>query len=380
MSQIQSFFIFCSGANSSLLKRTPVEKNKYASIGATIFFTGLFAAIAAGYACYTIFDNVYASVIMGLFWGLLIFNLDRYIVSTMERKDTLLKNLWSASPRILLALLIAIVIAKPLELKIFESEIESELVLMEQEKYKTQDELTQSRYIGRMDSLKSDIELWKNEIAAKTAKRDELIAIANAEADGTGGSMNKNIGPIYKVKKAAADQAQNELNVVESENLGLIAANQRNLDLLQTEMETNLADLKRVQLSGFAARLEGLERAEQRSNAISVAVLFITLLFIAIELAPILTKLMMPKGPYDHALAHHKGLYTTKYEAPYVKAQMHNKSQKEFYEKVYDHRLKEAIKAEKELSDFALKNRIEEIKKRADLWDEYLKDGQVLKV
>ncbi len=159
ISQIQSFFIFCSGANNSLLIRTPVEKNKYASIGATIFFTGLFAAIAAEYACYTIFDNVYSPIIMGSFWGLLIFNLDRYIVSTLERKDTPKKNLWAASSRILLALLIAIVITKPLELKIFENEIESELVLIQREKCKTQDKLTQTRYLGRMESLKNDIEL-----------------------------------------------------------------------------------------------------------------------------------------------------------------------------------------------------------------------------
>ena len=32
------------------------------------------------------------------------------------------------------------------------------------------------------------------------------------EADGTGGSLNKNLGPIYKTKRAAADLVQVELD------------------------------------------------------------------------------------------------------------------------------------------------------------------------
>ena len=378
MNNLQSFFIFCSGANRTILKRTPIEINKYASMGATVFFTGLFAAVAAGYACYTIFNHLGASMLMGILWGTLIFNLDRYIVSTMIKKDTLWSNLATAAPRILLALLIAIVIAKPLELKIFESEIESELVLMEQEKYKSQDELTQSRYQGQIDTLNEQIALWKSEIETKANNRDQLLALANAEADGTGGSMQKNLGPIYKVKKDASDKAQQELNDIMLQNQGLISYNQERITEIRADMASNLKALKRVSLSGFAARLEGLERAEQRSEAIYMAVLFITLLFICIELSPIITKLMMPKGPYDYAIQHHNGLYASRYDLPTTKAAMDRKNKKSFYAQTSEHRLKEAIKAEKEMSDIALQERVEKIKNRRDLWDDYRKDGEVV--
>ena len=59
MRSLKEFFIFCSGSNQSILDRTPTEVNKYAGIGATIFFTGLFAMLAGGFAIYTVFSILY---------------------------------------------------------------------------------------------------------------------------------------------------------------------------------------------------------------------------------------------------------------------------------------------------------------------------------
>ena len=72
----------------------------------------------------------------------------------MKKKGKVWKDLSSATPRIILAILIAIVIAKPLELKIFESEIEAELVQMEQEQFKKQDDLVRERYTANILDLK----------------------------------------------------------------------------------------------------------------------------------------------------------------------------------------------------------------------------------
>ena len=66
-------------------------------------------------------------------WGMMIFNLDRYIVSGMRKKSNFLKEFAMAAPRIVLAVFIGIVIATPLELKLFESEINAELGMMQQE-------------------------------------------------------------------------------------------------------------------------------------------------------------------------------------------------------------------------------------------------------
>ena len=138
MDKLRHFFWLCSGAHHATLEKSPSESSKYVGIGATIFFTGLFAALAGGYALYTVFDNVWLAALFGLIWGLMIFNLDRYIVSSMRKEGTKSQEFGTAIPRILLALLISIVIAKPLELKIFDKEIRAELNLMEQEGYDLQ--------------------------------------------------------------------------------------------------------------------------------------------------------------------------------------------------------------------------------------------------
>ena len=103
----------------------------------------------------------------------MIFNLDRYIVSSMRKEGKTAKELLIATPRILLAILISVVIAKPLELKIFEKEIEPELIVMEQQKYSEQESQVRFRFQGTHDSLKTAIDGLQHEIAVKAAKRDE---------------------------------------------------------------------------------------------------------------------------------------------------------------------------------------------------------------
>ena len=77
------FFWICSGANRHILRQCPTEYSKYFGIGGTIFFTAAMAMLSGGYAFYTIFNSINLAIIFGVFWGLLIFNLDRFIVNTM---------------------------------------------------------------------------------------------------------------------------------------------------------------------------------------------------------------------------------------------------------------------------------------------------------
>src|SRR5438128_1588540 len=118
MNKIPALFVFASGADLQILSQCPSDKNKYIGIGASVFFTGLFAAMAAAYALFTVFDSYVTAVALGLLWGLMIFNLDRFIVSSMRKEERVGRELLSALPRVFLAVVISLVIAKPLELKI----------------------------------------------------------------------------------------------------------------------------------------------------------------------------------------------------------------------------------------------------------------------
>src|ERR1700709_204051 len=161
MKKITRFFWFCSGAHIDTLKKYPIEHNKYVGIGATIFFTALFASLSGGYAMYFVFNGdafaVGFAILFGLIWGLAIFNMDRYIVSSINKEGTTNQQILQASPRILLAIMIGIVISRPLELKIFDKEI--------REKLKTAYLKGQHRRIDTLEKTYNDkyaMELGKN--------------------------------------------------------------------------------------------------------------------------------------------------------------------------------------------------------------------------
>src|ERR1700733_10229825 len=131
MEKVTRFFWFCSGAHVNTLEKYPIEHNKYVGIGATIFFTALFASLSGGYAMYFVFNgDVFAvgfAILFGMLWGTAIFNMDRYIVSSINKEGSTNQQILQASPRILLAIMIGIVISRPLELKIFDKEIRQKL-------------------------------------------------------------------------------------------------------------------------------------------------------------------------------------------------------------------------------------------------------------
>ena len=302
MQHVTSFFWFCSGADIFILKKCPTEKSKYVGIGATVFFTGLFAAFAGGYAMHTVFDNFWIAGIIGLLWGLLIFNLDRFIVSSMRKEGKLSLQLFMALPRIIVAILISIVIAKPLELKIFEKEINAELIIMDQQQRAKQENEVKSRFMTTQDILKSEISTLRQEILTKSSQRDDLLRIAREEADGTGGSKRKNLGPIYKLKQANAVAAENELIQLKQGNGMRIAFLEKRIHKNDSLLTSEIAGIENAKVNGPAARMEAMSRLTLQYSSMWWAEWFIIILFIALETAPVFVKLISSKGPYDHLL------------------------------------------------------------------------------
>lgn len=302
MDKITRFFWTCAGVDETLMKQCPTESSKYTGIGATVFFTGLFAAIAAGYALHSVFDNAWLALFFGVIWGLMIFNLDRYIVSGMRKEGKMIKQWFIATPRIILALIISIVIAKPLELKIFEKEVTEELQIMHEEQLQRRDSLVAERFTPKKKSLSLENKQLQIDIDNLAMKRDELRRLAREEADGTGGTGLRNAGPIYAIKKADADRVEAELEELRKRNTQRIAANQKEMIALDTTRQAALSGMSQKPADGLASRIDALGRLTEKSQPIAVANIFIMLLFIAVETAPIFVKLIAHKGPYDHIL------------------------------------------------------------------------------
>jgi len=376
MQKIQNFFLVCSGVNKSILNRTPTEINKYTGIGATIFFTGIFAWLASSYAIYSVFKSYIAAFIFGFIWGTMIFNLDRYIVSTFKKSGHFFKDSMTTIPRLAFAILIALVIAKPLELKIFDSEIQAEITLMQQENLRDQESLVKSRFEKDIKNIKEDIARYKKEIQDKTFIRDNLANQAIMEADGTGGSQKRNMGPIYTAKKNEADKAQNELNEILQINGELIKEKLIALDFLEVESNNQIHELNAMPLNGFAAKLEAQSRLNKKSNAIYYASLFIILLFIAIETAPILVKLITKRGPYDFVLDKHEFAFEMNHKTITQAMSQTAESKILFDKETKQFKTKLIIESEKELAKKAIKDHLENIKDQPLIWKDLLKKGR----
>lgn len=129
---IKRLLLFCSGCDTEIISKCPAtEVNKYVGIGGSVLATTVFATISSGYAMYQVFNTepyafVYA-FIFAIIWGLMIFNLDRFIVGSMQKSKNLLMEILSALPRVAIAIVISLVITKPLEVRIFSSRIVDEM-------------------------------------------------------------------------------------------------------------------------------------------------------------------------------------------------------------------------------------------------------------
>ena len=297
---LKRFFIFCSGADTAVLKEcSDGEQTKYAGIGATVFFTAVMAAIASAYALYTVFDTVYIAVCFGLVWGLLIFNLDRFIVSTMKKRDRFWKELLQAVPRIILAVIIAVVISKPLELKIFEKEIDRVLLEEKNELTLANQQQIAMQYVPSIDSLKSEIQVLKDEVTNKEKEVNDLYETYIAEAEGRKGTLIVGKGPVYKEKREKHDDELSALQNLRDGNASKITEKENQIAALQQEYTQKVADTQPTidGFDGLMARINALDKLPWLPS------FFIFLLFLAVETAPILVKLLSPKGEYDMKFA-----------------------------------------------------------------------------
>jgi hypothetical protein len=163
------FFWFIAAADETILRRCSMtEQDKQAGIGLTILFTAIAAILSGFFAFHLIFHNWAIALPIAIFWGLIIFNLDRFMVGTLKKDSNgrIWKELLVASPRILLAFLIAILISKPIEVKILENQIDAKSVFLIE---KGRDSIASTR----VQEMNSELALRTN-LAQEKAAMEQL--------------------------------------------------------------------------------------------------------------------------------------------------------------------------------------------------------------
>jgi len=392
LSRIQHFLCICAGVDKEVLKQCPTEWNKYTGIGATILFTGILASLSGGFALYTVFRNgnlsqidvgaLFPAFMFGILWGLIIFNLDRFIVSTFRKyeSDTWWvktgKELLQASPRIILAIIIAIVISKPIEIKIFESRLAEQIkkneILSKKSNASEFDNIygvsNKENRISNIDTtitkLQTELntdpqnvkDLINNDLAQanntlirikntnnpKIEKhRSNIRSIRNNQnnyrpvSDDNGifienrltkeandkirdennaiGTLNREIGnqqaevnkintQIVEARKKYREQKQQEIDNKKTEKTDEETRLKESRTKADEETKTANVTSERAFTNNFITQIEALGDLTGNDRTMWWASFMITLLFLTIEIAPILTKLITKRGPYDEIL------------------------------------------------------------------------------
>lgn len=414
ISPLMRLFWWCAGANQHLLEKCPTDHIKYGNIGATVVMTACMAGISMIYALHAVFEATWAAVLMGLIWAGVIFLIDRSIVASM-RKPSREAAFWSWATwgevpfvvvRFGVAIIIALTISKPLEVKIFERRIAAQIdkdKLAEEKQAK--EDIAKINGIGeRKEELQTANEEIKQLGAALTSEppystyqelKQQRIGQVNAynkvqNTNGRAVAINKAKISAIKNKQTQAVQDENgntlryELTQAGRNAIGsLTAINNKLLSEISSKRalvdktDRKLADMQedyqkelmqrqgqaqRVKAHGIKALLAADSAARVRQQAgelirkrsydtlatgtyplmtqvsalgtltrkdksLDVASLLITLLFLAIETAPLLVKLFSKRGPYDDELelAEHMAWVRMQYEKSQVNSKINRK-------------------------------------------------------
>ncbi|OWY19639.1 DUF4407 domain-containing protein [Sphingobacteriales bacterium UPWRP_1] len=320
LNAVEQFFLYCSGADLRVLLKPNDniwgEHPKYVSIGAIILFTAGFAFISMSYAIYSIFNNALVAILIGVLWGSFIFSLDRLLVSSIRKtkynkKDNEFLNeiirsgidLLKSAPRLVLAVFIGVVIAIPLELKLFEKEILNQIE-KEYKKEFTNSLIETTEHIKKLNLFLQDLHL-KNyeEIKYNEHKRDSLQKANKAE--------NITLNKLDIDKKTERANVQNRIesnnkaiNRYEEDikrlNADTIIRNQIEKQIKEHEEKISKSSTVDIR-NGLLARLQALQNLiDAPQNKASRNVYWgVILLIIIIEIMPVLLKIITGRGIYD---------------------------------------------------------------------------------
>ncbi|WP_369253343.1 DUF4407 domain-containing protein [Geodermatophilus amargosae] len=351
---ISEHLLTVAGANREVLREAPKERGKQVAMGAVLLSTAGLAVVSASYALHIALHLwVPVAVLGGLVWGLVILNLDRWLVVSSPR----LKHWWStlamAMPRVVLAVLIGAVVSTPLTLAVFSAEIATEVEVMAAE---AEDEFNQrmqadSRTVdlrdnqARIAELEADLadgvtpadvdadsavvalqeQLTETRGRFETAEQEYQL-----ELDGRGGSGVAGDGPATAAKKLVRDRLEQEVTTLTQQLADLKSEVQARLEEeevqktidQQNEIAVLRADAVSLQerldlevaaheaavddSDGILARLTAMSRLEEGNPTLATAHRLLFWFMTAIECLPILFKTMLALGPpslYERLLA-----------------------------------------------------------------------------
>lgn len=315
--RLTRFMWWSAGADAKLLQACSYSDHaKYFGLGGIVVATGLLATLSGGYAFYTIFSpkeiqgalvnathmpTAVLSSVFGLIWGAIIFNLDRFVVSSTGKGDGTEKitktEFMNALPRILMALILSIAIAAPLEIRIFQAEIDAELFKVQKEKIKELNKMTDERFADDVKDATADKEKLESEIDEIDALIKKQNLKLQEEVAGRVGSGKDGFGPAAKQIEAYIAKLEKSKQELDIRNQKKIANLEIDIDELKDAREK-----EKVENENQARKLDGLLQRIIIAEEVAgwKIIWLLRMILIVIETGPIFFKMMVIKSPYDY--------------------------------------------------------------------------------
>ena len=350
---VSRFLAKLAGGQPSVLAQSPGDLIRYVAMGGVLLTTAAVAGISATFALNTALNlDLPSSIVAGVLWAVMILNLDRMLVVSMRHRGS--RTLLTAAPRVVLAVLIGFVISTPIVLQVFRPEIEGEIqaihaedLTANQQKLDQEfadiqplsDQVNQLQQTASGSSVKNvsddpDVKAAKATLAGDTDAYNAAQHDATCEFDGTCGTGVPGNGAQYREKQAFADSLKTKVDAdrqavasaeqaastrLNNSNQSLQRDAQAQLALLQprltarenarTAAQAQLTDAE-TKNTGLLIRLEALERLSADRPLLAVAHWSLFALFLAIEILPVLVKLLSMAGPkplYDTLVERREG-------------------------------------------------------------------------
>jgi hypothetical protein len=331
------------GARADAISGAPGDRQAYSAMALILMFTATVAALSMAFALGMVFHaDWYWFIPVGLFWGAGIFAIDRALTIQLSNTKGAWRTAFAVVPRILLAGILGAVISTPVTLQIFAPEISAQILVMEAESRTAfADQLASDPVIAKEADVRAAIAsnqaiIDKSDAvdpmtdptyaAAKTAE-DAALADLNAktaawqaEANGTGGTGQYGAGAVTAVAKEAVDAAQAVYDRAQAATAAALTAAQSALGSQLADSKTTAqaaltkaqADLATIEQrkadfqaqndaavassDGISNRLTALDRLSHSSASAGLAHVMVFLLFFAIELLPVIIKLLRNLG------------------------------------------------------------------------------------
>ncbi len=302
------FFFWLAASDEKILERPDCrkERKKHASIGAIVLLISLLASFTGGCAALLAFGSLEISIGVGIFWGLIVGAFDRLLITNIKKKHR--RNAWeqfcgffeqsvNLVPRMALAGLISFGISKVAEIQIFDSEISGQIQIDSRDEAIAK---ATQRFAPKVADFNSKKQALEKNLETTKLERKAAYEQVKCEQEGTCGTGIPRWGPVSKFKEEELNRLNTEIERIKAEiekvEQGIAGVKK------QIDIEADKIVLQLEKSVGLKKRLEVLLEISQGDPVNQTIDLFVTLIIIAIELLPILSKVLSKYSPYDAIL------------------------------------------------------------------------------